>query len=160
MGLVRWARRQNVFAPIWLATGAAVVAMYASGVFALVKYAPALHGVVIRATVVSMSDSNYRRCGYGAAYPEKIVTFRPVGRAHAGQTFTDQMCLFDVRIGDTLTVARQKNGDVYVNPITSFVGVLARVAGWTAATWLAVFVLVRSRRWLRSVGWLKSTEAE
>jgi hypothetical protein len=106
-----------------------------------------------------MSESNYRHCGR-AAYPEKIVTFRPVDPPRAGKTFTDQMCLFDIQVGDTVTVARQKNGDVYVNPITSLVGVLARVAGWTGGTWLAVFVLVRGRRWLRSVGWLRGTEAE
>lgn len=154
MGLAAWTRERNFFAPVWLAAGAAVIAMYASGVFALVRYAPAVHGVVTRATVVSMTDSNYRHCGR-ADYPEVIVTFRPADGAETRPTFTDQMCLFDVRVGDTLTVARQPNGDVYVNPITSFAGVLARVAGWTVAIWVAVFVLTSARSRLGSVGRLQ-----
>jgi hypothetical protein len=159
MGLGGWTRGRNLLAPVWLATGAALIAMYASGVFALVRYAPAVHGVVTRATVVSITDSNYRHCGR-AGYPEVVVTFRPANRAATGPTFTDQMCLFDVRVGDTLTVARQANGDVYVNPITSFAGVLARVASWAAAIWVGVFVLTSARGRLGSVGRPPRSEPE
>jgi hypothetical protein len=38
-----------------LATGAAVIAMYASSIFVVLRYAPAVHGVVTRATVVNMT---------------------------------------------------------------------------------------------------------
>jgi hypothetical protein len=156
MGLADWVRGQNLLAPVWLATYAAVVAMYASGIFALIRYAPAAQGVVTRATVVNMTDSDYRRCGRDQ-YPEVIVTFRPANRADAGPTFTDQMCLFDVRVGDTVTVARQANGDVYVDPISSIAGVLARVAGWTAAVWLAVFGATTARNRLDAMANLRET---
>jgi hypothetical protein len=142
-------------APVWLATYAAVIAMYASGVFALVGYAPAAHGMVTRATVVDMTDSNYRRCGR-SHHPEVIVTFRPANRA-AGPAFTDQMCLFDVRVGDTVTVARQANGAVFVDPVTSIAGVLGRVIGWTAAAWVAVFGFATAQRRLEAIAALRES---
>ena len=126
--------------------------MYASGVIALVEYAPAAHGVVTRATVVDMTESDYHRCGRDQ-FPEVIVTFRPANRA--GPTFTDQMCLFDVQVGDTVTVARQANGAVHVNPITSIADVLARVTGWTAAVWLAVFGFATAQRRIEAMADLR-----
>jgi hypothetical protein len=153
MGLAGWVRRQNLLAPVWLATSAAVIAMYVSGTFALTRYAPAAHGVVTPATVVNMTDSDYRRCGRDD-YPEVIVTFRPTD---AGPTFTDQMCLFDVRVGDIVTVARQANGDVYVDPISSIAGVLARVAGWTLVVWLAVFGVSTVQSRLDAIAELRGT---
>jgi hypothetical protein len=156
MGLAGWVRGQNLLAPVWLATYAALVAMYASGILALIRYVPAAHGVVTRATVVNMTDSDYRRCGRDD-YPEVIVTFRP---ADAGPTFTDQMCLVDVRVGDTVTVARQANGDVDVDPISSVAGVLERVAGWTLAVWLAVFGATTARSRLDAIADLRETRPD
>lgn len=150
MGLAGWVRGQDLWAPVWLATYAAVIAMYASGVLALIRYEPAAHGVVTRATVVGLTESNYHRCGRDH-YPEVIVTFRPANQAGVRPTFTDQMCLFDVRVGDTVTVARQANGDVNVDPITSVSGVFGRVARWTAAVWLAVFGATTAQRRLEAI---------
>lgn len=158
MGLTGRAQGRELLTPVWLATGAAVIAMYASGIVAMNRYVPAAHGVVTRVTVVSITDSDYRRCGR-ADYPEVIVTFRPASADSTAATFTDQMCLFDVRVGDTVTVARQADGDVYVDPITTFTGVLLRVTGWTAAAWVAVFGATSAGRRLDAHADLRKTRS-